>query len=88
MHRFKYKYKNVVYESTMEYYMQDFQHRYRVALPNGLRFVIAKFGMSPPNTRIIWLQSNKDGEIVQPHDLVRAIGEGLEEYKLNKPDLR
>ena len=43
--------------------------------------------MSPPDIKIIWLQAHNVSEFMQPLDLVQAIGEDLEEYKLNQPDL-
>ena len=87
MCRFTYQYRAVAYESTMEHYLQDGEHRYRVVLPDGSQIAIAKFGMSPPNAKIIWLQAHQArGEVIQPLDLVQAIGEGLEEYKLSLPD--
>ena len=86
MNRFRYKYKGVLYDSTVETYLQDGNHQYRVSLPDGLQYVIAPMGIRSPNGKIIWLQSNKEGEIVQPHDLNQAIGEGLEEFKLNFSD--
>jgi hypothetical protein len=35
--------------------------------------VIVRFGIDPK----IWVQANKEGDIVHPHDLVQAIGERL-----------
>lgn len=43
--------------------------------------------MSTPNAKIIWLQAVQASDTIQRLDLVQAIGEGLEEYKQNQPDL-
>jgi hypothetical protein len=35
-------------------------------------------GIRSRDDKTIWHQSHKESEIVQPHDLVQAMGEGLE----------
>jgi hypothetical protein len=77
MHSFTYKHKGILYESTAAHYLDGCYDRYRVSLYDGLEFVIAPMGIGGPNGKIIWLQSNKEGEVIQPHNLVQAIGEGL-----------
>ena len=73
MHPFTYNYRGIRHESSVEHFKEDGYERYRVTLPSGLDMVIASFGIDPK----IWVQSNKAGEMVQPHDLVQAIGAGL-----------
>jgi hypothetical protein len=78
MHSFTYKHKGILHEAIAEHYLDGGYNRYRVSLPDGLVFVVAPMGMKSLNGKIIWQQSNKSGEVIQPHDLVQAMGEGLE----------
>lgn len=71
----------------MEYYVKGGEHRYCVLTQDGFQIAIDKLVMSLPNTKIIWLQVVQVSDIIQPLDLVQAISEGLEECKLNRPDL-
>ena len=78
MYRFVYIYQGITYESSAEYFKDGSHKRYKVMAPDGLAFIIGRFGIPGVNGKIIWVQSNKPGEVMQPHDLVQAIGEGLE----------
>ena len=54
--------------------------RYKVKLGTDLWITIVPTFISGTSEKIIWLQSNKEYEIVQPHDLVQAMGEGIEAF--------
>lgn len=54
--------------------------RYKVKLGTDLWFTIVPTFVESTANKIIWLQSNKEHEIVQPHDLVQAMGEGIEAF--------
>ena len=54
--------------------------RYKVKLGTDLWITIVPTFISGTSEKIIWLQSNKEYEIVQPHDLVQAMGEGVEAF--------
>jgi hypothetical protein len=75
---FRYTYQGKTYESRAEHFTQDGYNRYRVTLGNDLWLVIAPSGIPGQDGKNIWVQSNKPGEVIQPHDLVQSLGEGLE----------
>ena len=79
---FTYEYQGNPYESTLEYYSQDGGHRYRVVSPEAVQYFITVLGIARLNGKLIWLQSNKKGEIIQPHELNQAIGEAVEKTEL------
>jgi len=75
---FTYQYKGETIESLFAISVDKGDVRIKVKLTTDLWFTIAPFGFTAPGEKIIWIQSNKEGEIVQPHELVQAIGEGIE----------
>lgn len=57
--------------------MDGVDHRYRIQI--GEHFsVIVPSGFPGPNNSIVWVQSHKGNETVLDHELVQAIGEGVE----------
>lgn len=79
MQSFTYHYKGETVESLWSLSVDNGQPRYKVKLSDDLWFTIVPLIFDPQkDTKIIWHQSNKEGEIVQPHDLVQAMGEGIE----------
>jgi hypothetical protein len=77
MKDFTYEFKGRTYEAAVEYFFDRGDHRYRVKF-NDTIIVLAICGWRGPNNMILWLHALKPGEIEQPHDLVQAIGEGIE----------
>ena len=78
MRPFTYQYKGETVESLWAVSIEKGELRYKVKLGTDLWFTIVPIFANSPADKIIWLQSNKEHEIVQPHDLVQAMGEGIE----------
>ena len=77
MKPFTYHFKGETFQSSVEYYMDGRDHRYRVRA--GEQFsVIVPSGFPGPNNSIVWVQSHRGNETVLDHELVQAIGEGVE----------
>ena len=88
MHSFTYQYKGESFYSTVILYYEDGNPRYQVSLPDGFPLVIVPSGIPGLNRKIIWVQSNKPGQIIQPHGLVQAIGEEIEKiFTISLPKL-
>ena len=81
MKPFTYKYRGLIHKSFVNHYIDQGYNRYKVAYDDDY-FIIAPSGIPGPKGRIIWVQSNKPGEIILSHDLVQSIGEGLEEFEI------
>ncbi|HEY4966983.1 MAG TPA: hypothetical protein VII28_11310 [Puia sp.] len=77
MKTFTYQYQGETFQSAVEYYMEGRDHRYRVQLGESFS-VIVPSGFPGPNHSIVWVQSHKGNETVLDHELVQAIGEGVE----------
>ncbi|MDP9040532.1 MAG: hypothetical protein M3N30_01045 [Bacteroidota bacterium] len=78
MQSFTYEYKGETVESLWGVSTEKGELRYKVKLGTDLWFTIVPTGFKGPADKVIWLQSNKEGEIIQPHDLVQAMGEAIE----------
>lgn len=78
MKMFRYNYRGEVRQSEVEYYMDRGAHRYRVVTQGG-HCVVVPLAFPGPNGITLWVQSVKPGEIEYPHDLVQAMGEGIEQ---------
>jgi hypothetical protein len=93
MEPFTYQYKGESYNSHAAYIVDGSCKLYHVTSGNGLEFNIEPSEIPAPNGKIIWVQSNKTFEKIQPHELVQAVGEGLERAKnkygssLNRPNI-
>jgi hypothetical protein len=59
-----------------EYYF-DGKTLYRITT-EGIYCEITTAGVPGPANMTIWIQSGKPGEMIQPHGLVQALGEGIE----------
>ena len=81
MRPFTYQYKGETVESLWAFSVENGSLRYKVKLGIDLWFTIAPLQFPGPDNKIIWHQSNKEHEIIQPHDLVQAMGEGIEAYE-------
>ncbi len=77
MQPFYYHYRGEIKDSSAVLYSDNGHLRYLVSL-GELWVTIAPSGFTDTYGKIIWVQSNKPGEIVQPHELVQAMGEGIE----------
>jgi hypothetical protein len=82
MKPFTYQFRGETFQSAVDYYMEGSDHRYRVQINQGFS-VIVPAGFPGPNNSIVWVQSHKAGETVLDHELVQAIGEGLERSGMN-----
>jgi hypothetical protein len=80
MRPFTYQYKGETVESLWAVSVEKGDLRYRVKIGTDLWLTIVPTFVTSPSDKIIWLQSNKEHEIVQPHDLVQAMGEGIEVF--------
>jgi hypothetical protein len=75
---FVYKYEGVIHESSVAHYIESGCDKYKVELADGLSIVVAQAGMRTDENKIIWVQSHITEEVEYAHDLVQAIGEGIE----------
>ena len=80
MRSFNYQYKGETVESLWAASVENGDLCYKVKLGTDLWLTIVPTFISSSGDKIIWLQSVKEHEIVQPHDLVQAMGEGIEIY--------
>lgn len=79
MKDFTYTYQGKIVHSEVDYFIDRGAHRYRVKVPESDSYcVISPSGFPGAGNMIIRVQSVKPGEIVQPHDLIQAMGEGIE----------
>jgi hypothetical protein len=78
MQFFTYKYAGEIHESGAEHFADRGCVGYRVAMGDGLTMIIAQAGMRAAQNKIVWVQFHGPGEIVYAHELVQAIGEGIE----------
>ena len=75
MNSFSYFHNGKPHKASFSPYVREGYDRYKVTLDDGTSFVMARFGINPR----FWLQAvQQKDEINYPHDLVQAIGEGLE----------
>jgi hypothetical protein len=77
MKPFAYFFEGVTYHSTVEYFKEGADHRYRVQVENNYSIIVPS-AFPGPNNAIVWVQSHKGDEIVLAHELVQALGEGVE----------
>jgi hypothetical protein len=82
MKPFTYQFRGENFQSAVVYYMEGHDHRYRVQTKEGFS-VIVPSGFPGPNHSIVWVQSHKADETVLDHELVQAIGEGVERSGLS-----
>jgi hypothetical protein len=52
--------------------------RYEVNIGNDQWFTILPSGKPETSKKTVWVQSNEPDEIVQPEELIQALGEGIE----------
>ena len=75
MVQFKYQYKGEVLGASYVHYLHEGYNRYRVFLPDGRIFVVARLGIDPR----IWMQSTFSlEELTYPPDFIQAVGEGID----------
>jgi len=78
MYPFTYQYKGETFESLYALSIEKGDARYQVKLQNTWFTIVALNFPRLPDNKLIWHQANKEGEIILSHDLVQAIGEGIE----------
>jgi hypothetical protein len=81
MQRFSYSYQGQIQEAFSEHFTENGYNRYLITLSNGSSLVITPAGI-PGSSGIIWLQSTQREDIVYSHDLIQALGDGIEEERL------
>ena len=79
MEPFTCKYKGESYLSRAVFIVNGRCKIYHITSGSGLEFYIEPSEIPAPRGKIIWVQSNIPFEQIQPHELVQALGEGLEE---------
>ena len=80
MRSFTYQYKGETVESLWAVSVEGGHLHYKVKLGDDLWITIVPTHLSGPDDKITWLQSDKQDEIVQPQDLLEAMGAGLEDF--------
>jgi hypothetical protein len=78
MREFNYQNKGETVESLYAISVEKGSLRYKAKLGSDLWFTITPLDIPGPDNKILWHQSNKDGEPILPHDLVQAVGDGIE----------
>lgn len=82
MPNFSYSYQGQTKNAFAEHFLDSGYHRYLITLDDGSRLTIAPLGI-PGKNGIIWEKANKPGDtLIHDHELVQALGEGVESSKL------
>ena len=81
MQPFTYEYKGTVYDALAEHSTENGYNRYQITFDGGC-VVIVPAGIPGTGGLTIWVQSNKSGEKIYPHELIQAIGDGLENSRI------
>ena len=83
MQVFRYQYQDETCESDAVMFLDRSFTYYRIKMGDGLECTIASSGVRGPDNKTIWVQSHKPDEKVLSHDLIQALGEGLENAGIN-----
>jgi hypothetical protein len=75
---FAYRYKNKIRESYAVLYLDGDQLRYRVNLGTDHWIIIRPSSFPGSCNSILWTQTTRPGELIQPRELIQALGEGIE----------
>jgi hypothetical protein len=78
MQTFRYYYNDETYESEVMMFLDGSFTYYQLKMSDGLECTITSSGIRCPENKTIWVQSHKPDEKVLSHDLIQALGEGLE----------
>lgn len=78
MQAFVYNYNDESLRASATQMLDDCQGCYLIKMNDEPKFTIAPSGIPGPENKTIWVQSHKPGEKVWPHELVQALGEGIE----------
>jgi hypothetical protein len=79
MDTFTFYYNGKTENAFMEHFYEEGYNRFRIIQPD-LTVVIAPAGVRTAAGKIVWVQTVKPLEFVQPHDYMQAMGEGLERH--------
>ena len=82
MQSFTFNHNGKTENALVEPFKEGEYHRFLI-VQHDLRLVIAPAGIRDLAGRIIWVQTVKPMEFVQPHDFIQAIGVGLEQGGLH-----
>jgi hypothetical protein len=83
MQLFTYHYMDEIRKSVAYSFLENGRPYFRVLINDGLECTIASSGIPDPENKTIWVQSHKPGETVLAHDLIQALGEGIERAGAN-----
>jgi hypothetical protein len=78
MQPFTFRYKSEIRKSQAARFMDEGYQCFLVTTSSGLELTIVPSGLPGSENKTIWVQTHKPGEKIHPHDLVQALGEGLE----------
>jgi hypothetical protein len=80
MYKISYQYKGESHIANVLPDKSNSSLKYKVILPDGVEFIIVAEGTRNAEGNIIWSQSHKSGEIIQPPDFLQAVGGGVENH--------
>jgi hypothetical protein len=75
---FAYRYKNKIRESYVVLYLDGDHLRYRVTLGNDQWIIIIPSTFPGSEHSVVWTQATEPGEMIQPNELIQALGNGIE----------
>ena len=78
MQLFTYHFNGVILKSVAYSFLENDFLFFRVIISEGSECTIASSGIPDTENKTIWVQSHRSGETVLAHDLIQALGEGIE----------
>jgi hypothetical protein len=85
MKDFIYHYQGTTYMAAVTPYTnQEGYFRYRVMFDKSKGVIIGHAGVRGLNNQLLWVQELRNGIIEEPHELIQAVGEGLESAGMAK----
>ena len=83
MQMFLYNYNDESLRASAALMVDECLGGFRVKMNDEPEFTISPSGIPGPENKTIWVQSHKSGEKIWPHELVLALGEGIESAEIN-----
>jgi hypothetical protein len=81
MQAFTYTFLDQVYNAFADHHTEGGYNRYRITIEGG-SLAIAPSGILGAGGLTMWVQSNKPGETIYPHDLIQSLGDVLENGRI------
>jgi hypothetical protein len=78
MIHFTFRFRNYINRAVAVMISDQDDLRYEVNIGNDQWFTILPSGIPEPSKKTVWVQSDEPDEIVQPKELIQALGEGIE----------